>query len=120
MADPTVRLFSIAMCGLTAACSTMIGAARVDDVGAMWRGRSLADSRCASCHAVGARGQSANPKAPTFAVISTRYSEPGLGRELEGISAVGHDEMPALDITPHDRSAIVAYIVSLRPTGQLR
>ncbi|MFN8734508.1 MAG: c-type cytochrome, partial [Hyphomonadaceae bacterium] len=36
-------------------------------------GRNLAKSHCATCHAMGKRGQSTNPQAPRFATMAQRY-----------------------------------------------
>ena len=110
----------LALSATTTGCSSVIGAVRGDDVSAIWRGRALVERRCTACHAATARGQIANPAAPTFLAISARYSDLGLGRELEGISVVGHYEMPALEISPEERKAIIAYVVSLKARDSVR
>lgn len=60
------------------------------------RGRAIAQKNCGGCHAIGARGESANPKSPPFRQLARKYPLHNLEESLgEGI-VVGHEggEMP--------------------------
>ncbi len=98
--------------GLTAcqALSLVTG----EDEGAKIRGRQTAEQHCAACHAVGKSGTSPRPGAPTFADLSRRYAAPGLIRELEASSAVGHYGMPVVTTSAAEREDLAAYVQSLK------
>jgi cytochrome c len=51
--------------------------ALADQSRAAARGRALAQSQCAACHAVNETGASPNPKSPTFRDIAGIYEERG-------------------------------------------
>ncbi|MGE0741007.1 MAG: cytochrome c [Hyphomonadaceae bacterium] len=78
------------------------------------RGQQIAATRCASCHAIGAAGDSPAPDAPPFRTLSTRYPVDALEEALaEGIS-VGHPAMPAFEFAPDDVTALVQYLQSIQ------
>lgn len=77
------------------------------------RGRALALSECAQCHAVGASGGRASTGAPNFASVAERYRDTRLDWELEAISQVGHYRMPRKQLTSSEIADITAYIRSL-------
>lgn len=77
-------------------------------------GRSIAEVRCASCHAIGAAGESRLPEAPPFRTLSERYPVNALEEAFaEGI-LVGHPAMPEFRFEPHEIDAIVAYLQSVQ------
>lgn len=83
-------------------------------------GQAVAEANCASCHAIGATGESANPKAPIFRVLLARYSANTLETELaEGIR-VAHAPMPQFQFRPEAAVGLVAYLraVQTRDPGQ--
>jgi len=81
------------------------------------QGRTLAQWRCAACHAVAAEPQSPVPGAPRFHDLATRYGVSDLELRLTGIKA-GHPPMPPRDLQPQEALDIAAYIVSLAPQSE--
>ena len=77
------------------------------------RGRSILDSNCARCHAVGPTGESALAAAPPFRTLSRKYPIEALAEALaEGI-VTGHNEMPQFVFAPNEIDAILAYLNSI-------
>jgi mono/diheme cytochrome c family protein len=81
------------------------------------QGGTLAQWRCAACHAVAAEAQSPAPNAPRFHDLATRYDVTGLELRLTGLKA-GHPPMPPRDLQPQEALDIAAYIVSLAPHSE--
>lgn len=80
------------------------------------RGRAIAQQNCGRCHAVGARGESANPKSPPFRSLARKYPLSNLEEALaEGI-VVGHEglEMPQFRLTAAQIEALLAYLNSVQ------
>lgn len=76
-------------------------------------GRDIAEAQCARCHAVGPYGDSANPAAPQFRTLLSRYSADVLEEELiEGIQ-VAHP-MPEFQFNPQGTDALIAYLQSIQ------
>lgn len=74
------------------------------------QGRRIAQSRCASCHAIGEHGSSPTPGAPPLRDILALYEADNLAyRFIEGMR-VGHDDMPVFDFDVHAADALIAYI----------
>jgi cytochrome c len=76
------------------------------------RGEIIARENCASCHAIGVKGDGPNPKAPPFRTLSKRYKLENLEEALaEGI-VVGHGEaeMPHFIFEPDDIADLIAYL----------
>lgn len=78
------------------------------------RGRAIAETRCAGCHAIAARGESPRSGAPTFGVLRMRFNEITWERAMREIAEGGHDEMPAVQIDGIDARDLRAYIEGLR------
>jgi cytochrome c len=77
-------------------------------------GRTIAEEQCSRCHAVGATGESRNPKAPVFRTILSRYAEDALVNDLaEGIR-IGHPDMPEITLRPEGVDALVVYLRSVQ------
>ncbi len=79
---------------------------------AVKRGEMLARENCASCHAIGLKGDSANPKSPPFRTLSQRYQLEALEEALgEGIT-MGHGEanMPHFIFEPDDIGDLISYL----------
>lgn len=95
------------------ACSDQTGADKsVDPVIA--DGLSIAQDQCSSCHAIGAKGESPNPKAPVFRTVLGRYAEDALAVDLaEGIR-IGHPDMPKIALRPEGVDALIAYLRSIQ------
>jgi mono/diheme cytochrome c family protein len=80
------------------------------------RGRAIAQHNCGRCHAVGARGESANPKSPPFRYLARKYPLNNLEEALaEGI-VVGHEgvEMPQFRLSAAQIEALLAYLNSIQ------
>jgi len=76
------------------------------------RGAAIAKLNCARCHAVGAKGESRDARAPPFRTLSKRYRLDGLEEAMaEGI-IVGHQglQMPHFQMTPGQIDAFSAYL----------
>ncbi|MEI2383935.1 cytochrome c [Breoghania sp. JC706] len=76
-------------------------------------GRALAESECASCHAIGAEDESPLAEAPAFRDLAKRYPVEDLEEALaEGI-VTGHEGMPEIAWEPEQITAFIAYLKSL-------
>jgi cytochrome c len=77
------------------------------------RGRALARSECARCHAVGRTGASPLRQAPPFRTLHERYPVDDLAEALtEGIRT-GHPSMPEFRFDPERAEALIAYLKTL-------
>jgi len=101
--------FTLALCAASAAAPATLAE----------QGRIVADRRCASCHAVAKDAiSSPNPKAQTFAAIA---ATPGMtSTALSAALQTSHKVMPNFILTPQDRRAVVAYVLSLKPPGRMK
>jgi cytochrome c len=83
------------------------------DDGSERRGRAIAQSKCAPCHAIGVEGDSPVAVAPPFRVLPQRYPVENLAEALaEGIY-VGHPMMPEFKFDPPEIDALLAFIEDL-------
>lgn len=74
------------------------------------RGRALARSECARCHAVGRTGASPLRQAPPIRTLHERYPVDDLAEALtEGIRTV-HPSMPEFRFDPDQAEALIAYL----------
>lgn len=105
-------------CGLALGLSVMLmnGASQAAPAtsrsDATKRGELLAKENCSSCHAIGLKGDSPNPKSPPFRTLSQRYQIEALEEALgEGIT-MGHGEanMPHFIFEPDDIGDLIAYL----------
>ncbi len=79
-------------------------------------GREIAQTNCASCHAIGIQGVNANRRAPLFRNLLGRYNADILEMELaEGIR-IAHTPMPSFQFKPEAAGALVAYLRSIQTT----
>lgn len=77
------------------------------------RGRTLARTECARCHAVGRTGASPLRQAPPFRTLHGRYPVEDLAEALtEGIRT-GHPSMPEFRFAPDQAEALIAYLKTL-------
>lgn len=81
-------------------------------------GRTLVTNYCIGCHALGATGDSPNPKAPPFRTLSARHPGLSLREPLSRGIAAPHDQMPKFALTPDQVDSIIAYINSLGSAPQ--
>jgi cytochrome c len=83
--------------------------------GNVQRGKIIAETNCAGCHAIGPTGESPNPKSPPFRTLSKRFKIDNLEEALaEGIS-VGHkgQDMPEFQFDPPQIEDFLAYLKSV-------
>lgn len=77
------------------------------------RGRAIAETHCARCHAIEREGASPEPLAVPFRELPKRYPVQQLGEALaEGI-VTGHPAMPEFTFEPPQIEALLAYLESL-------
>jgi mono/diheme cytochrome c family protein len=77
-------------------------------------GRTVAEMNCASCHALGAQGQSPMPQAPVFRSVLRRYNADVLETELIMGMRVAHGPMPEFQFRPEAAGALLAYLRSIQ------
>ena len=77
-------------------------------------GRTLAQSHCATCHAIGKRGQSPNSQAPRFATLAQRYPLDNLAEAFSEGILVGHGPMPEFQFDPDQIDSLIAYLRSVQ------
>lgn len=76
-------------------------------------GRQLAERYCAKCHAIGAVGKSPFEPAPPFRTFHRKWPLENLEEALaEGI-VVGHEAMPAFELTTDEISNLIGHIQTL-------
>lgn len=78
-------------------------------------GHRIAEVKCASCHAVGAAGESRNPNAPPFRAVSQSVAIMATEETLAEGVRIGHLDMPAVRLSRSEIAALTAYLRSLRP-----
>lgn len=84
------------------------------DPGAAARGKILVETRCSTCHSVGAAGQSPNPAAPPLRHLGTRYPVSHLQEAFaEGITN-GHPAMPEITLEDGEIRDLIAYLQSVQ------
>jgi tetratricopeptide (TPR) repeat protein len=83
-------------------------------------GADLVGRHCATCHAVGAQGDSPNPKSPPFRTLAARHSGLSLREPLTRGIAAPHDEMPKFALATDQVDSIIAYINNLAPKPAAR
>ncbi|HRY23543.1 MAG: cytochrome c [Geminicoccaceae bacterium] len=76
------------------------------------RGRIIAETFCAQCHATGATGASPLPGAPPFRTFKERWPVEVLAEALAEGLTTGHPEMPTVTMTPGEIDAFLGYLDS--------
>ena len=78
------------------------------------RGRGIAETACATCHAIGADDVSQHPEAPALRSIGQKYDVWTLDEAFaEGIM-VGHPDMPVWELIPEDIEGLLTYMESIQ------
>ena len=78
------------------------------------RGQGIAESACASCHAIGKDDVSLHAEAPAFRTIGQNYDVWTLDEAFaEGIM-VGHPDMPVWELIPEDIEGLLTYMDSIQ------
>jgi mono/diheme cytochrome c family protein len=90
------------------------------DASSEQRGRTIAQAKCARCHAIGTEGDSPLALAPPFRVLPQRYPVENLAEALaEGIY-VGHPTMPEFKFDPPEIDALLAFLEDLAKRAEDR
>lgn len=76
-------------------------------------GRTLLETYCADCHAIGADGSSPMAEAPPFRLLHERYDVELLEEALVEGLVTGHPYMPEFEFDPDQARAIIDYLTSL-------
>jgi cytochrome c553 len=79
-------------------------------------GREIAKTFCGRCHAIGAHGESPNPKSPPFRLLGKKYPLSNLEEALSEGIVVGHEgeEMPPFAFSAQQIEALLAYLASVQ------
>lgn len=77
------------------------------------RGRAIAETRCAACHAVGEDLSSPRRGAPAFRDLKGRFVPLTLERRLTDINETGHYDMPPLVLHTDQIEDVAAYLETL-------
>lgn len=78
------------------------------------QGQVLAQTYCASCHAIGDQGASPHSQAPPFRTLSRRYRISSLEEGFAEGVLVGHPDMPQFRLEPDQVDALIAYIYTVQ------
>ena len=104
-------MFRFALCQTLVALMAMTQALAASP--AEQRGKTLAQSHCARCHAIDRVSKSPLEIAPPFRTLHNRYPIETLGEALaEGIYT-GHAEMPAFELDPDQIHDLLSYLKTL-------
>jgi mono/diheme cytochrome c family protein len=77
-------------------------------------GRSIAETQCATCHAIGATTASPLAGAPPLRDVLALYeNDESLAYRFINGMKVGHDEMPQFDFDVQGADALIAYLRSI-------
>lgn len=77
------------------------------------RGQLMAESYCASCHAL-AHGESPHPEAPPLRTLSRRYPVRNLEEAFAEGAIVGHPAMPQYQFQPDEIDDLLGYLESIQ------
>lgn len=77
-------------------------------------GRALAESLCASCHAIEGPGPSPLAKAPPFSGFARKWPVEYLAEAMAEGLTVGHGPMPEFVFNPEEIGGLLAYLNSIQ------
>lgn len=101
------RMLASLVCGCLLATTTQAQDSQIE------RGRTFAQTNCASCHAIGRAGGSPLRIAPPFRTFRLRYPVENLAEALaEGI-VTAHPAMPQFRLEVGQIGDLIAYLKSL-------
>lgn len=81
-------------------------------------GHAIAESNCATCHAIGLTDDSPNTTAPPLREVLALYDAEALTEDfIEGVR-INHSEMPTFDFTPEGADALIAYLRSIQVSDE--
>lgn len=109
-----------AFAGLSAACLALLAAAACSTApdapaaGNAAEGQKVAGELCASCHAIGAAGESPMPVAPPLRTVLANYDADKLAKDFENAVAIRHLEMPRFYFGENHARDVVAYLKTIQ------
>jgi cytochrome c len=77
-------------------------------------GQSLVAEFCASCHAIGAKGESPHPWAPPFRTLGRIIDLDEFPGALERGITSSHPDMPAIKFSEEEARAVRAYLRAIQ------
>jgi cytochrome c553 len=77
-------------------------------------GKALAQDLCSGCHAIAGADDSANPAAPPFRALLTRYTLAELEQKLPAGTLMGHPDLPSVRLSEQGAKDLVAYLEAVR------
>lgn len=77
-------------------------------------GQRIAEVYCATCHAIGAEGESRHAMAPPFRTLSRNYPVGALEEAFAEGVLVGHPDMPEFRLEPPQIDDLLGYIQSIQ------
>ncbi|MDP1556170.1 MAG: cytochrome c [Hyphomonas sp.] len=78
------------------------------------RGEAVAEVACASCHAIGAEGESLHPEAPPFRLLHRSVEISTLKATFAEGRVTDHPDMPHWEFDPLDLDGLVAYLETVQ------
>ena len=106
--------FQISMMLAALACGCLLATTNQAQDSRVERGRTFAQTNCASCHAIGRAGESPLRTAPPFRTFHLRYPVENLAEALaEGI-VTAHPAMPQFRLEMGEIGDLIAYLKSLK------
>ncbi len=100
---------------LVAVASMVAQSANAAESADIARGRELAETYCARCHAISSNDASAYPSAPQFRDLHRRWPVEMLQEALVEGLLTGHPDMPEFHFTGKDAAAFITYLETLAP-----
>lgn len=88
------------------------------DESSLARGQRLAQTNCASCHAIALNDESPRADAPPLRDLYKRYPNEALRRAVSQGIHLGHADMPVFRLGDEDAAALAAYLWSLNPCAR--
>lgn len=93
------------------AAGATLSSAQQERVG---RGEAIAELACASCHAIGAAGDSPHAEATPFRLLSRSAGISTLEKALAGGKVTDHPDMPDWAFDPLDLDGLIAYLETIQ------
>ena len=101
-------------CSGTEEAGSQAAAPSNETIERLGRGEAIAETLCATCHAVGTSGESQHADAVPLRRLSWKYPVRSLERPLSEGIVVGHPDMPEWQFEKQDIDALLAYLESIQ------
>lgn len=114
--------FAVAACGSdvekTTSDQPAMSVQAIEKSEDFYKGEAIAETMCATCHAIGIDDESIHADAPPFRTLSAKFPIDALAEPLvEGIM-VGHPDMPEFQFDANDVEALLTYIEGVQPAAR--